>query len=304
MVYMAMVYGPLPDDLAQAFLIGSLIGGLCLVFEIFVYELALKDLSSYLVFILRFIWYQLCLYFAFCLGISVFNSVSLQQAFEAISPTDKIVAGWVVIAINFVIMVNRWLGHKSLWIFFSGMYQKPIFEERLLLFLKIPWTPNLETRDDFERHQQRLQDFIEHATDIILRTSGQIYRYEPDGILVTYDPESLSQVLECVLNLREEYPSPFQACLAHDNLSVSEIGDFRKEILILSKLFGNCLESLRANPSTHLVHKDLFLREIKPRLEDLKIFEDPGWETSGFCPVSDDHLSALYHQKELKPPQS
>ena len=297
MVYMGLFYGPLPDDLGQGFFIGFWIGCPCLLFETFVFEGMLKRASSYKVFVLRFLWYQAALLLAFSLGIALFNSISLGEGFASISNRDKIVAGWIVIAMNFVIMVNRWMGRNALWIFFRGVYSEPVVEERLLLFLKIPWKDQMSSNEEFLNHHKSLQSFIEVATDPILRTSGQIYRYEPDGILVTYQTNALENVMDCLLMLGDDFPFEFQACLASDQLSIAETGDFKKDILILSKLFGACLLSLRQQKDKFLVHRDIWKIELNPLLEKSGRKPNPQFNPLGFAALSQEQFESLHSVK-------
>ena len=293
MVYMAMVYGPLPDDLAQAFFTCFCIGCLCLVFETFVFEAMLKRISSYKVFVLRFFWYQACLLLSFSLGIALFNQVGLSEAYAAIASRDKMVAGWAVVAFNFVILVNRWMGHKALWIFFKGTYNQPIFEERLLLFLKINWNQDMQEEREFEHHHEKLQRFIEIATDPILETGGQIYRYEPDGILVTYEKDAFESVLDCVLLLDSYYKQHFQAGLSLDKLSIAETGDFKKEILILSALFGSSMIGLRQRKDRFLVHRRIYDNQLKKQLAKAQLEYQESFDQLGYTALTWEQLANL-----------
>ena len=269
MIYMSMLYGTQKDDLLQAFVTCFSIGFFCLCFETFVFEAMLRRVSSYKVFILRFIWYQSVLIFSFTLGLTIFNQVGIPEAYDTISPRDKTIAGWAVIGFNFVILVNRWMGRNALWMFFMGTYNKPKFERRLLLFIKIPWKPEMQSRDELTAHHHKLQNFIEIATENLLETKGTIYRYEPDGILITYSKNSIKEALRFLILLKRDYPESFQASLAIDQVSIAETGDFKKEILMLSPLFAPCIQSLRLSKAQFLIHQDLINTSFKNVMEEV-----------------------------------
>ena len=129
MIYMSMLYGTQKDDLLQAFVTCFSIGFFCLCFETFVFEAMLRRVSSYKVFILRFIWYQSVLIFSFTLGLTIFNQVGIPEAYDTISPRDKTIAGWAVIGFNFVILVNRWMGRNALWMFSWGLIINPSLKD-------------------------------------------------------------------------------------------------------------------------------------------------------------------------------
>ena len=155
------------------------------------------------------------------------------------------------------------MGRNALWMFFMGTYNKPKFERRLLLFIKIPWKPEMQSRRrELAAHHQKLQNFIEIATENLLETKGTIYRYEPDGILTTYSKNSIKEVLRFLVLLQRSYPESFQASLAIDQVSIAETGDFRK-ILMLSPLFAPCIQSLRLSKAQFLIHQDLINTSFK-----------------------------------------
>ena len=149
------------------------------------------------------------------------------------------------------------MGRNALWMFFMGTYNKPKFERRLLLFIKILRKPEMQSKDELTVHHQKLQNFIEIATENLLETKGTIYRYEPDGILTTYSDNSIKATLRFLILLKRDYPDSFQASLAIDQVSIAETGDVKKEILMLSPLFATCIQSLRLSKEQFLIHQDL-----------------------------------------------
>lgn len=263
-VYMLLVYGYALDDLLQAFFICFLISILCQIFEIFIFNVSLKRSSSYKVFTIRFVWYQLSLLFSFSLGIAIFNNLDLYSAFQSIDSTDKTIAGWTVIAFNFVILVNRWMGRNALWLFFRGVYTKPVFERKIILFLKIPWKSAMQSNSEFRQHHSLLQNFIEIATEIILDSEGRIYRYEPDGILVTFKECEVKNVLSGLLKLHHNYSRHFQASLTIDNICIAETGDYKKEILMLSPSIGPSIVNLRNSKYDLLLHENFVTQKSNP----------------------------------------
>lgn len=270
-VYMLMVYGYALDDLLQAFFICFLISILCQIFEIFIFNVSLKRSSSYKIFTIRFLWYQLSLLFSFSLGIAIFNNLDLYTAFQSISSIDKTIAGWTVIAFNFVILVNRWMGRNALWLFFRGVYTKPVFEKKIILFLKIPWNSAMQSNSEFKQHHSLLQSFIEIATEIILDSEGRIYRYEPDGILVTFKECEVKNVLSGLRKLHRNYSRHFQASLTIDNICIAETGDYKKEILMFSPSIGSSLVHLRNSKYNLLLHESFITQNLNSDSFDIDL---------------------------------
>lgn len=113
-LHMGKVYGWRIDDLFQAFFIGAFIGPLCLSFEIFIYEPYLRRKPSFVGFVGRWLWYQGSILLSFSLFLKVFNSITLMEAYNLIAYEDKLFAGWMVAAFNFLILVNRLPGRRRL----------------------------------------------------------------------------------------------------------------------------------------------------------------------------------------------
>ena len=86
----------------------------------------------------------------------------------------------------------------------------------------------MQSKDELTVHHQKLQNFIEIATENLLETKGTIYRYEPDGILTTYSDNSIKATLRFLILLKRDYPDSFQASLAIDQVSIAETGDVKK----------------------------------------------------------------------------
>lgn len=294
-LYMGKVYGWRIDDLFQAFFIGAFIGPLCLSFEIFIYEPYLRRKPSFVGFVARWLWYQGSILLSFSLFLKVFNSITLVEAYNLIAYEDKLFAGWMVAAFNFLILVNRLLGQKALWVFFTGKYNKPREESRILISFQFS---NLVHKNfSSTRLHELYQRLIFDLSEAVISTGGEIYRYLSDGVIVSFEEEEITQALQCVqdyhLNLEEkspEYRSIFDfepalhSTIHQGSLLVGEIGDHKREIVFMGEAIQS-LETIRAHRgqfqaeciSTVSVEGSTSVHDstLSAFLEDFKIYEVP-----------------------------
>ena len=105
----------------------------------------------------------------------------------------------IVVAFNFVLGVNSLLGGRVLLNFLLGRYYQPIEETRVFMFLDIAGSTAIaEKIGDIKFHQFVNQVFAD-ATDPILETKGEIYKYMGDGIIVTWPLSAGTSEAACLI---------------------------------------------------------------------------------------------------------
>ena len=95
---------------------------------------------------------------------------------------------FVVLAVSilFVLQMNRMIGANALGYFMAGTYQRPTSEERLFLFMDLSGSTQLAERLGSARYFELLRRLVDDLTEPVLETSGDIYQYAGDEVVMTW----------------------------------------------------------------------------------------------------------------------
>ena len=91
-----------------------------------------------------------------------------------------------VVAVNFVLQMNRMIGANVLGYFAAGVYHRPKAEERIFLFLDLEGSTQLAERLGSARYFELLRRFVDDLTDPVLESEGEIYQYAGDEVVITW----------------------------------------------------------------------------------------------------------------------
>ncbi len=151
-----------------------------------------------------------------------------------------------ILAINFLLQINRKFGYGVLFYMISGKYHKPRKEHRIFMFLDMKnSTGNVERLGHYD-YSRLLQSCIHDLTDIIIRYKAQVYQYVGDEVVLTWPSTKGAKHLNCI-NLYYAYEQrlrdkkvyyqkhygtipEFKAGLAEGSVTVTEVGDMKREI--------------------------------------------------------------------------
>jgi len=152
-------------------------------------------------------------------------------------------------AINFALILGRLLGPGVMVALFTGRYNRPREEQRIVLFMDLRDSTQLAERVGDERFHRFLNQVFWDITDPVLESGGQIYRYVGDEVILTWPVQSgvrNARCVECVFAIadvlavrRENYQKDFgteprfRAALHAGPLIVGEMGDLKREIVML-----------------------------------------------------------------------
>lgn len=159
---------------------------------------------------------------------------------------------------NFIFVLRRQFGTNNLIALITGRYGRPRQEERAVLFLDLAASTSIAERLGDVRFHSFLDTVFTDLTDAILDRGGEIYRYVGDEVIVTWRVQSLRKseqrrqnVLGCYFAIRDTLAANkpryeatygtaphFRAALHVGQLVVGEMGDFKREIVLLGDLMN------------------------------------------------------------------
>ena len=139
------------------------------------------------------------------------------------------------------------IGQNVVGNFFSGKYHKPVTEERIFMFLDMKSSTAIAEKLGHVLYFKLLNIYYFDMTEPILESSGEIYQYAGDNIIVTWDMKTGLQnnnclncffkIKECLKKNAEKYKKQFnlmpefKAGLHHGKVTTGEIGVLKKEII-------------------------------------------------------------------------
>ena len=92
----------------------------------------------------------------------------------------------LAVSVQFVIAMNRMVGANVLRYFAAGVYQRPIAEERVFLFVDLEGSTQLAERLGSARYFELLRRWVDDMTDPVLEAEGEIYQYAGDEVVITW----------------------------------------------------------------------------------------------------------------------
>lgn len=145
-----------------------------------------------------------------------------------------------------VLRVISFVGGKNIFSLLVGKYHRPTWERRIFLFLDINGSTKIVETLGPEKTNQLFGKFMFDASKPIADHGGEIYRYQGDGFIATWDwkaGERVTGILEAIDDLyatvaheRPEYERRFGICpdfrigIHGGDVIVCEEGDVRRNI--------------------------------------------------------------------------
>ncbi|NNK84274.1 MAG: adenylate/guanylate cyclase domain-containing protein [Desulfobacterales bacterium] len=171
------------------------------------------------------------------------------------------------------------LGQGVLRNFLIGRYHKSRVEERIFMFLDMKSSTTIAENLGHVRYYQLLNDYYADITEAIIQTSGQIYQYVGDEVVVSWklkDGLIDNNCLRCFFTIKdifrnrsEEYIEEyglvpgFKAGIHYGKVTTGEIGVVKKEIIFTGDVL-NTTARIQSICNVHevdiLISNDLFSR--------------------------------------------
>lgn len=126
----------------------------------------------------------------------------------------------VMVVSLFFLEVHDSLGVNSINNFFGGKYHTPKEEERIFMFLDMKASTTIAEDLGHVKYFELLQKYYAVLTDSIINTSGEIYQYVGDEIVISWSVDKgldNHNVLACFFGMKRDLE-------AHANLFMSKFG--------------------------------------------------------------------------------
>ena len=203
------------------------------------------------------------------LNVSIFNEEVIQTmllfffnfAFWSIILYMAVIIGLTL----FISEISDNIGQGVLLNFFIGKYHTPLVEERIFMFLDMKSSTTIAERLGHVKYYQLLNEYYADLTKAILETSGEIYQYVGDEVIVTWKVKTglkNANCLQCFFQSKyifdensESYLKKynvipeFKAGFHMGSITTGEIGVIKKEIIFTgdvlnttARIQGKCNE--------------------------------------------------------------
>jgi class 3 adenylate cyclase len=145
-----------------------------------------------------------------------------------------------------VIRVVSFIGSKNIFYLLIGKYHRPVWERKVFMFLDIKGSTNLVDTLGPEKSKLLFGKFMFDASKPITDNGGEIYRYQGDGFVATWNwevgltPDGIFQAVDdlyaTVERERAEYEKSFGVCpdfragIHGGEIITCEEGDIRRNI--------------------------------------------------------------------------
>jgi adenylate cyclase len=141
-------------------------------------------------------------------------------------------------AFNILLDIRSLLGAGTLAALISGRYHRPRVETRAILMIDLKESTTIAERMGPEGFFELLNQFVFAASNPILDSGGEIYRYVGDEIIVTWPASRAGQAAECLFKVEAALDGVPQlagcrAALHAGPVVVGELGDVKREIAVL-----------------------------------------------------------------------
>lgn len=98
-------------------------------------------------------------------------------------------AGFFISLSLFITEIVDYLGLDVVSNFFSGKYAKPVYENRIFMFLDMKSSTTIAEKLGHKKHYELINEYYGDMTEAIVRTEGSIYQYVGDEIVVSWKLE-------------------------------------------------------------------------------------------------------------------
>lgn len=211
---------------------------------------------------------------------SIINAEPILSSFNIIySETFWYNFLYTLIVIDFLVFFNqtsKLFGHTNLLIMWSGKYRYPVKEDRIFMFIDLVSSTEISGKLERIQYFNLINDFVHDLTVPVLRTSGHIYQYVGDEVVITWKiNEGLKNnnciymfhlVQETIVKNASKYLKKygtvpkFKAGIHCGEVITAEIGDLKTEIIHNGEVL-NIAARIRSACTDHkrelLISKDL-----------------------------------------------
>lgn len=136
------------------------------------------------------------------LNAGVFDAVVIESLFRFV----KSFTFWSIIIYSGIILdialfyseIEGYVGKGIIYNYSFGKYHKPIQETRIFMFLDMKSSTSIAEKIGHEKYFELLKTYYADMSDAILETSGEIYQYVGDEIVVSWTEEKGIRDNNCI----------------------------------------------------------------------------------------------------------
>lgn len=183
-------------------------------------------------------------------GLGLFERGTWEQTFQYHTDLASVqnFAFWLVVVLITLItlLVNDKYGPGVFREFLMGKYFLPKREERIFMFLDLRSSTSIAEKLGEERYFNFLNDVFKHTTSDILNSSGEIYQYVGDEIVISWKMSKGTEnanCLQCFFQIQETLRNKasyfeekygtvpeFKAGLHYGHVMAGEVGVVKRDI--------------------------------------------------------------------------
>lgn len=185
------------------------------------------------------------------MGVDLFDSRILESIesfiFSFAYLSIMIYIGSLIIMILFISDVSDNLGLEVLKNYLIGKYHRPREEERIFMFLDMKSSTTIAEKLGHVRYFELLKSYYSDISDVIIHTSGEIYEYVGDEIIISWRMANGIPNLNCIrcfFQIKQKidglsagydnefgWVPQFKAGLHYGKVTTGEIGVIKKDII-------------------------------------------------------------------------
>lgn len=194
----------------------------------------------------------------------------------------------IIIFVGFIVMlclmfseIVDYIGQNVLSNFFNGRYYRSKTEERIFMFLDMKSSTTIAEKLGHIQYYKLLNYYYADMTNAILETSGEIYQYAGDSIIVSWTLKNgleNNNCINCFFNIKkslagqsEKYETDFglmpgfKAAIHSGKVTTGEIGVIKKEIVFTGDVLNTAsrIQNLCNQYSVDLLISDSLLPKIE-----------------------------------------
>ncbi len=200
---------------------------------------------------------------AACLGIQHLNYLvhgrwhELPLAYELYPifiPVFLVIALLAVI----VIRVIGFIGGKNIFYLMIGKYHRPVWEQKVFMFLDIKGSTNLVDSLGPEKSKRLFGKFMFDASEPITDNGGEIYRYQGDGFVATWDwevalkPDGVFQAVDDLYAMVERERAEYEKSFGASASTRHRLPDRLSWTALTNRPAGSIPIGVRSDPGSQL----------------------------------------------------
>jgi adenylate cyclase len=173
------------------------------------------------------------------------------------------------------------LGQGVLMNFLVGKYHKPREEERIFMFLDMKSSTTIAEKLGHVEYYKLLNEYYADITEAVVQTSGEIYQYVGDEIVVSWQIKhglKNNNCLRCFFLIKQIFESVsekyirefglvpgFKAGLHYGKVTTGEIGVVKKEIIFTGDVLNTTarIQSTCKNYDVDVLVSDDLIARLK-----------------------------------------